>query len=75
MAEFQTRPVGYATVAAVAKHTSLSKSTLYALMNSGRLPFVKVPGTGKRQAAYARRVSWDDVFKFLDQHTVPVTTK
>ncbi len=53
---------GLRAVASVAKYLSLSRSKVYAMMDSGELPYVKL---GK-----SRRVRWADVLKLVEQNTV-----
>ena len=62
--ENQTAPgtPSLATVAAVAKHLSLSRSKLYQLMDSGRLPYVKL--------GRCRRIRWSDVEALVQQSIV-----
>jgi excisionase family DNA binding protein len=47
------------TVAAIAAHLSLSRSTIYLLMDRGQLPYVKL---GK-----SRRIRWSDVRDLIDR--------
>lgn len=49
-------------VGEVARHLALSRSKIYQLMHSGRLPYVKL---GK-----SRRVRWPDVLKLIDRSMV-----
>ena len=49
-------------VAEVAKYLSLSRSTVYQMMDRGELPYVKF---GK-----SRRIRWEDVLKLVEQNTV-----
>ena len=50
------------TVAAIATHLSLSRSTIYGLMNSGNLPYVKL---GK-----SRRIRWSDVYELIERNRI-----
>ena len=50
------------TVRQVADRLSLSRSTIYALMDRGRLPHVKL--------GRSRRIRWDDVLKLIETNTV-----
>jgi len=49
-------------VTKVAAFLSLSRSKVYAMMDAGELPFVKL---GK-----SRRVRWADVQKLIDENTI-----
>jgi excisionase family DNA binding protein len=61
--EFHVEPPGsLAKVAEVAKYLSLSRSTVYQLMESGRLPYIKL---GK-----CRRVRWEDVESLVAQSRI-----
>ena len=49
-------------VSEVARHLSISRSSLYQLMDSGKLPHVKL--------GRCRRIKWSDVLAFVDANTV-----
>ena len=51
-----------ATVAQVAEHLALSRSTLYQIMDSGELPYIKL--------GRCRRIRWTDVQAMLEQNVV-----
>jgi len=53
---------GLQPVNKVARFLSLSRSKVYALMEAGQLPYVKL---GK-----SRRVRWADVLKLVEQNTI-----
>ncbi|QDU28508.1 Helix-turn-helix domain protein [Anatilimnocola aggregata] len=46
----------------VARYLSLSRSKIYAMMDAGELPYVKL---GK-----SRRVNWTDVLKLIADNTI-----
>jgi excisionase family DNA binding protein len=50
------------TVSAVAQFLCLSRSKVYAMMDAGELPYVKL---GK-----SRRVRWSDVIRLIEANTV-----
>lgn len=50
------------TVRQVADCLSLSRSTIYILMDGGRLPYVKL--------GRSRRIRWDDVMQLIESNTV-----
>lgn len=49
-------------VADAAHHLTVSRSTLYNLMDSGRLPYVKL--------GRSRRIKWADVLGLIDECTI-----
>jgi excisionase family DNA binding protein len=51
------------TVAETAGALSLARTTVYGLMETGQLPYVKI--------GRARRVRLDDVVKLIEAHLVP----
>jgi excisionase family DNA binding protein len=53
---------GLRPVQAVSEFLSLSRSKVYQLMETGKLPYVKI---GK-----SRRVRWCDVLKLVDENTI-----
>jgi excisionase family DNA binding protein len=50
------------TVRQVAGRLSLSRSSLYNMMDQGRLPYVKL--------GRSRRIQWDDVMQLIENNTV-----
>jgi excisionase family DNA binding protein len=56
-----------ARVTDVARFLSISRSKVYAMMDSGQLPYVKL---GK-----SRRVRWPDVLKLVTENLVGCDTK
>jgi excisionase family DNA binding protein len=50
------------TVPEVARSLAISRSKVYSLMDSGRLPHVKL--------GRSRRLRWEDVMKLIDENTV-----
>jgi excisionase family DNA binding protein len=49
-------------VSAVSKFLSISRSKVYAMMDAGQLPYVKL---GK-----SRRIRWEHVLQLVEQNTV-----
>jgi excisionase family DNA binding protein len=58
----ETAPNGLARVLEAAQFLSVSRSKVYAMMDGGDLPYVKL---GK-----SRRIPWVEVLKLVDRHTV-----
>jgi excisionase family DNA binding protein len=54
---------GLQPVSKVADFLCVSRAKLYAMMEQGQLPYVKI---GK-----CRRVRWADVLQFVEDHTIP----
>jgi excisionase family DNA binding protein len=50
------------TVRQVADRLSLSRSSVYSLMDGGQLPYVKL--------GRSRRIWWNDVLRMAESHTV-----
>jgi excisionase family DNA binding protein len=55
------RPV-LCRVSEAAAYLTLSRSSIYGLMDAGRLPYVKL--------GRSRRIKWADVLNLVEQHTV-----
>jgi excisionase family DNA binding protein len=56
-----------ATVAEAAKFLALSRSSLYELMDAGRLSYARIPGTGSR---CSRRIPWRRLREFVQRSMV-----
>jgi excisionase family DNA binding protein len=54
-------------VSEVRERLALSRSTTYALLESGRIPSIAMPGLGNRSL---RRVRPEDLEKFINDHAV-----
>jgi excisionase family DNA binding protein len=50
------------SVRQIAGRLSLSRSSLYNMMDQGRLPYVKL--------GRSRRIQWDDVIRLIETNTV-----
>jgi anti-sigma factor RsiW len=59
---------GLARVREAAVFLGMSTSSIYGLMDSGKLPHVKLPG--KNKAAYACRIEWAELHKLVERCTV-----
>jgi excisionase family DNA binding protein len=57
--------ISLATVSAVAAHLCLSRSKIYQLMHSGRLPYVKL--------GRCRRIHWNDVEALIAESRIGST--
>ena len=56
-----------ATVREAARYLALSRTAIYELMASGRLPHCRLPGTGRR---FSRRIPWSVLKEFVAKSMV-----